>query len=165
MLVPPEHPLTPPECAELARRAAGFVDTSALERAGPGGSLLLWRNAYSEAWLNTWWQPRDTGYHDHEGSCVGVHVIEGWASNEGLPVTGPRRVRRYGPGESFWLAGTGIHRMEHEPGAVTVHVYAPPIRSLGHYELVDGELHRAPGLPDEPSPASPGLLASVSARS
>ena len=63
--------------------------------------LLLWRNQHSEAWLNTWWEPRDTGYHDHEGSCVG-HVIEGTATNEGLPL-GARRVRRFGAGDTFWL--------------------------------------------------------------
>jgi hypothetical protein len=164
MLEPPDRPLTPPECEELARRAAAFVAVGSLDRGGPGGSVVLWRNEHSEAWLNTWWAPRDTGYHDHEGSCVGVYVIEGWASNEGLPVTAPRRPQRYGAGESFWLSGTGIHRMEHEPGAVTIHVYAPPIRSLGHYEIVDGELHRVPGRPDEPSPESPELLAIVTAR-
>jgi hypothetical protein len=164
MLEPPDRPLTPPECEELARRAAAHVNVGALGRGGPGGSVLLWRNEHSEAWLNTWWEPRDTGYHDHEGSCVGVYVIEGWASNEGLPISAPRRPRRYGAGESFWLAGTGIHRMDHEPGAVTIHVYAPPIRSLGHYEVIDGELHRVSGLPEEPSPESPQLLAIVTAR-
>jgi hypothetical protein len=48
--------------------------------------------------------------------------------------------------------------MEHEPGAITVHVYSPPIRALGHYEIVEGELRRRPGPPDEPSPPSPALL-------
>jgi hypothetical protein len=153
-----DRPPGPEQCAELARRAAACVELAALDRSGPGSFLLLWRNEHSEAWLNTWWQPRDTGYHDHEGSCVGVHVLEGRASNEGFPVGGPRRVKRYGAGESFWLAGTGIHRMDHDAGAVTIHVYAPPIRALGHYEIFDGELHRIPGPPDEPSPASTGLL-------
>jgi hypothetical protein len=51
--------------------------------------------------------------------------------------------------------------MEHEPGAVTIHVYSPPIRSIGEYELEDGELRRRPAPPDEPSAASPRLLAAV----
>jgi Cysteine dioxygenase type I len=161
MLTPPDHPLTPQECADLARRAAEFVDVAALDRSGPGSAALLWRNEHSEAWLNTWWEPRDTGYHDHEGSCVGVHVIEGRASNEGLPVGGARRVRRFGPGDTFWLPGSAIHRMDHDPGAVTVHVYAPPIRTLGHYDIVDGELHRVAGRHDEGTPPSPGLLAAL----
>jgi hypothetical protein len=161
MLTPPDRPLAPQECADLARRAGAFVDLAALDRSGSGSAVLLWRNEYSEAWLNTWWEPRDTGYHDHEGSCVGVHVLEGNATNEGLRVGGARRVRRFSAGGTFWLPGTAIHRMDHEPGAVTVHVYAPPIRSLGHYEIVDGELHRVPGSPDEGSPPSPALLAAL----
>ena len=76
----------------------------------------------SEAWLNLWWQPRDTGYHDHDGSCVGVYVIEGVARNEPLVVARPREVREYRPGDRFSFPGTGIHRMEHDPGAVTIHV-------------------------------------------
>jgi hypothetical protein len=161
MLTPPDHPVGPQECAELARQAAGYVDLDALDRSGPGSAELLWRNEHSEAWLNTWWKPRDTGYHDHEGSCVGVYVIEGHASNEGLPVGGARRVRRFGPGDAFSLPGSAIHRMDHDPGAVTVHVYAPPIRTLGHYDIVDGELHRVAGAHDEETPPSPGLLAAL----
>ncbi len=53
--------------------------------------------------------------------------------------------------------------MEHEAGAVTIHVYSPPIRSIGEYELDGGELRRRPVPPDEPSVASPRLLAAVQA--
>jgi hypothetical protein len=76
-------------------------------------------------------------------------------------VEGTRRVRRFGAGDTFWMPGSAIHRMDHDAGAVTVHVYAPPIRTLGHYEIVDGELHRVAGPPDEASPPSPGLLAAL----
>ena len=126
---------------------------------GPGEARLLWREPHSEAWLNLWWEPRDTGYHDHDGSAVGVHVIEGRAWHEPLVIGGPRRVREYGPGESFGFSGRGIHRMDHEPGAITVHVYSPPIRAIGHYELDGGELRRHPSAPDAPSAPSPALLA------
>ena len=149
--------LHPDECAELARAAAARIDTGGLARGGPGSFELLWRNDYSEAWLNTWWEARDTGFHDHGGSCVGVFVIEGRAANEALTVGGPRRVRSYGPGESFAFRADGIHRMDHEAGAVTVHVYSPPIVSIGHYELVGDELRRREGPADEGSPPSPRL--------
>ena len=152
-----DHVLAPEECAELARAAAALVDTAALPRDGAGSFELLWRNEHSEAWLNTWWESRDTGFHDHGGSCVGVHVIEGRAANEALTVGGPRHIRSYGPGESFAFRADGIHRMDHEAGAVTVHVYSPPIASIGHYELVDGELRRTAGPADEGSPPSPRL--------
>ena len=81
--------LHPDECAELARAAAARIDTGGLARGGSGSFELLWRNDYSEAWLNTWWEARDTGFHDHGGSCVGVFVIEGRAANEALTWAGP----------------------------------------------------------------------------
>ncbi len=157
------EPLTPAECMEHAERAAMALDVSALDRASAGDAVLLWRSDASEAWLNLWWHARDTGYHDHDGSCVGVYVIEGVARNESLVIGQPRRIREYGPGDRFAFPDTGIHRMEHEPGAITVHVYSPPIRSIGEYELEDGELRRRPVSPDEPSAASPRLLAALKA--
>jgi hypothetical protein len=51
--------------------------------------------------------------------------------------------------------------MKHDPGAVTVHVYSPPIRRIGSYEAVDGVLLRTPGSPDEESPETPGLDAAL----
>ena len=66
--------LGPEECADLARAAAARIDATALPRGGAGSFELLWRSEHSEAWLNTWWQSRDTGFHDHGGSCVGVFV-------------------------------------------------------------------------------------------
>jgi histidine ammonia-lyase len=154
-------PLTPDQCADRARRAAAVIDRSRLDREGAGEALLLWRSDSSEAWLNLWWAPRDTGYHDHDGSCVGVHVIDGVARNEALMYGRERRVHEYRAGDSFWFPNDGIHRMEHDPGAITIHVYSPPIRSLGHYELIDGMLQRTPGGPDDPSPPSDALLAAA----
>ena len=157
-----DRDLTSEECAALARSAAELVDLTALERGGEGSFELLWRDEHSEAWLNQWWEPRDTGFHDHSGSCVGVHVLEGVARNEALAIGGgARRISEYGAGESFSFPGTGIHRMEHERGAVTIHVYSPAISAIGHYDVVDGELRRTPGPPDEGSPPSPGLAAAL----
>jgi hypothetical protein len=156
-----DGPLTPGECAARARAAAALVDVATLDRAGSGDAALLWRDDHSEAWLNTWWEPRDTGYHDHDGSCVGVYVLEGRAWNEPLLVAGGRRVHEYGPGASFSFPGAGIHRMDHEPGAVTIHVYSPPIRRIGHYDVVEGALQRTSGSPDEPSAPSHALNAAL----
>jgi hypothetical protein len=156
-----DRPFTPDECAERAGRAAALLDVDALDRTGPGEARLLWRDAHSEGWLNTWWEPRDTGYHDHDGSCVGVHVIAGQAWNEPLVVGGPRRPCAYGAGESFCFPGDGIHRMDHAAGAVTVHVYSPPIRSIGHYDLVGDQLRRWPGAPDAVSDPSDALLGAL----
>ena len=156
-----DRPLTPQECAERARRAAELIEPGRLDRSGPGEAVLLWRDEHSEAWLNLWWQPRDTGYHDHTGSCVGVHVIEGRAWNEPLTIGGAPEAREYGPGETFWFPGDGIHRMDHQAGAVTIHVYSPPVARIGHYDLHGGLLRRSEGLPDQPSPPSAGLYAAI----
>jgi hypothetical protein len=156
-----DHDLSPEECMDLARSAAQLVELDALERDGDGAFELLWRDEHSETWLNLWWEPRDTGFHDHGGSCVGVHVLEGRVRSEALVVGGPRRVYEYGAGESFSAPATRIHRMDHERGAVTIHVYSPPLREIGHYDVVNGELHRAPGQADEASPPSPGLAAAL----
>jgi hypothetical protein len=63
----------------------------------------------------------------------------------------------------FFFPGSGIHRMYHDTGAVTIHVYSPPLRAIGYYEVVDGLLQRTPGPPDETSPESPRLLESLAA--
>jgi hypothetical protein len=51
------------------------------------------------------------------------------------PLGGPRRPHRYGPGDSFCFPGAGLHRMYHDTGAVTIHVYSPPLRAIGYYEV------------------------------
>ena len=157
-------PLQPDECAAMARRAAGLVDIAALPRTGTDTSSVLWQDEESVAWLNVMPEPRDTGYHDHDGSAVGVYVIEGSVTNEGLPVGGPRRVHVYGQGNSFCVPASGIHRMYHDTGAVTIHVYSPPLRAIGHYEVINGLLQRTPGPSDEASPESPRLLESLTDR-
>jgi hypothetical protein len=159
------RPLQPDECASLAQRAAGLLDPDTLARARTcGGSVVLWEDEHAVCWLNVMPERRDTGYHDHDGSAVGVFVIEGSVTNEGLPIGRPRRVHRYGPGDSFSFPGSGIHRMDHDAGAITVHVYSPPLRSIGYYEVVGGLLQRTPGPPDEASPESPLLLTALADR-
>jgi hypothetical protein len=159
-----DRPLSPDECAALAQRAAALLDPVALAEAGAGGSVMLWEDEHTVCWLNAMLERRDTGYHDHNGSAVGVYVLEGSVTNEGLPIGAPRRVHRYGPGDSFSFPGSGIHRMDHDAGSITVHVYSPPLRSIGYYEVVGGLLQRTPGPPDEASPESPSLLTALTAR-
>lgn len=153
--------LPPDECAALARRAAALVNIDALPRTGVSKSVVLWEDEDCVAWLNVALDERDTGFHDHDGSAVGVYVVSGSVTNEGLPVGGTRRVRQYGPGEQFWVPASGIHRMNHHARAVTVHIYSPPLRAIGYYEVVDGLLQRTVGPADEASPASPRLLAAL----
>jgi hypothetical protein len=164
LLAASDRPFQPGECADRARRAAALVDLTRLPRDEPDGGFVLWHDEHSIAWLNVLPVERDTGYHDHDGSAVGVYVIQGSVTNEGLPLGGPRRVHRYGPGDSFSIPGSGIHRMDHDAGAVTVHVYSPPLRAIGYYEVADGLLQRVPGPPDVASPESPLLLTALTGR-
>jgi hypothetical protein len=156
-----DRPLEPHECAERAKLAAQLIAPGQFSRDSPGEAVLLWRDEHSEAWLNLWWQPRDTGYHDHSGSGVGVYVISGRVWQEALTVGLPPAASEYGPGETFWFPGDGVHRMDHEAGAITIHVYSPPVPGIGHYDLHGGLLRRIQGLADQPSPPSAALYAAM----
>ena len=158
-------PLESAECAAMAKRAADLVDVATLPRTGIAESFVLWQDEESVAWLNVVPEHRDTGYHDHDGSAVGVYVLEGSVTNEGLPIGAPRRARRYGPGDSFHVPGSGIHRMyrRHRRAPPSTST-PPPLRAIGYYEVVNGLLQRTPGPPDEASPESPQLLASLTDR-
>jgi hypothetical protein len=127
----------------------------------PGASRVLWEDEDCVAWIEVTSRWHDTGFHDHDGSAVGVYVIAGEVVDEGLPVGRARRERTYAAGDSFSIPGSGIHRMAHAAGAVTVHVYSPPLRAIGYYEIANGLLQRIPGPPDLPSPESPRLLAAL----
>jgi hypothetical protein len=153
--------LSPDECAALAARTAALVDVAALHASGASESVALWQDEDSTAWLEVALDPRDTGFHDHDGSAVGVYVIAGSVTEEGLPIGEARRVRQFAVGEGFSVPAAGIHRMHHDAGSVTVHIYSPPLRAIGYYEVVDGLLQRIPGPPDEPSPESPRLLSAL----
>jgi hypothetical protein len=151
----PERVLGPSECEALARSIAALMPAS--DPATVGSFTLLWRTAHSEGWLNVWPESREAGFHDHDGSSVGVHLVRGTASNDGISLEGSATVRRYVAGDSFSLGPDRIHRMIHDAGSVTVHVYSPPLRAIGHYAAVDGELRRVTHSPDEMSPPSSGL--------
>ena len=88
----PERVLEPEECAALARSVAGLL--SAPAPTDEGSFTLLFRTAHSEGWLNVWPEAREAGFHDHDGSSVGVHVLEGTASNDGISLDGNPTVRQ-----------------------------------------------------------------------
>jgi len=155
----PSRVLSPEECFDAGARAAAAIDPNDHILDDPHQRIFerLWLNDDSEAWLVSWWDAQDTGFHDHSASCGGIYVIEGRVTEEPLVVGGAARVREYAPGDTFAFDVGHIHRMHHDPAAVTIHVYSPRIETIGSYELVDGELTRMPRSPDEESPASPQL--------
>ena len=96
-------------------------------------------------WLIHWGQTADTGFHDHARSAAAVHVIRGRVRDERLKVGREPSGTEYGPGQTFTIEPSDIHRVLHvgdEP-ALTVHAYSPPLLQMGAYMVeTDGTLTR-----------------------
>ena len=103
-------------------------------------ALLLSTDTY-DAWLIYW--PPGTGLdaHDHGGSAGAFAVVSGtleeWTVRGGVNV-----VRRVAAGESVCFGRGHVHAVANrtDAGATSVHVYAPPLRSMGFYKRDGGEL-------------------------
>jgi len=115
------------------------------ESTGTRSYELVWSDEEVNAWAICWHQDNDTGWHDHDESAGGIAVISGHVREERLVLGAGPRVRRVGPGETFIVPSTAIHRVLHDGGepAVTIHAYSPPLRRMGAYRVgPDGELER-----------------------
>ncbi|MDX6727927.1 MAG: hypothetical protein QOK49_2732 [Baekduia sp.] len=118
-----------------------------------------------EAWLICWSDGNDTGFHDHDLSQGAVGVADGHVREETLALGGDPVVREVGPGGVFSFEATDIHRVLHigAETAVTLHLYSPPLRRMGSYEVLeDGRLARR-SIPagEELAPAPGRNLAAV----
>ena len=112
---------------------------------------LVWSDENVNAWVIWWDEDSDTGWHDHDESSGGIAVISGYVREERLVMGAPPRVRHLGPGETFIVPCTAIHRVLHDGDgpAVTIHAYSPPLRRMGAYTVgPEGELERE-SLPSE----------------
>jgi predicted metal-dependent enzyme (double-stranded beta helix superfamily) len=97
------------------------------------------------AWVISWMDDHDTGFHDHDVSAGAVHVVQGAIREERLRVGREPLVRTFGPGTTFDFSSADIHRVAHAGGgpAVTLHAYSPPLWRMGAYEVeADGSLRR-----------------------
>jgi quercetin dioxygenase-like cupin family protein len=104
------------------------------------------------AWVICWSEEQDTGFHDHDGSAAAIAVVEGEIREDRLTIGGPAVEATYGPGDSFELGPSTIHRVLHtgHAPAVTIHAYSPPLRRMGVYAIApDGTLLREPVDDDE----------------
>jgi len=100
----------------------------------------LFSDAHLTAWLICWMEGHDTGFHDHDGSAGAVSIVSGAVREERLVLAGAPRKRVCRVGEQFRFSPADIHRVRHvgaDP-AVTLHVYSPPLQSMGAY-LVDDD--------------------------
>ncbi|HEU0250949.1 MAG TPA: cysteine dioxygenase family protein [Solirubrobacteraceae bacterium] len=99
----------------------------------------LFSDDYVTAWLICWMQDHDTGFHDHDVSYGAVSVLSGRVREERLQLDGAPIAEVYAAGESFHFSPADIHRVRHagDAPAVTLHVYSPPLLSMGAYVVDD----------------------------
>jgi len=94
-----------------------------------------------EVWLLTWLPGQHTDLHDHGGASGGFTVVSGTLTEETVhrgalrarPLA-PRAGRRFGPHYVHRVSNLGP-----DP-AISVHCYAPELRSMTRYDLTDGVL-------------------------
>ncbi len=100
----------------------------------------LFSDDHLTAWLICWMEDHDTGFHDHDISCGAVAVVSGCVREERLTLDGPPTNELVRAGESFSFSASDIHRVRHAgtTPAVSLHVYSPPLLSMGAY-VVDGD--------------------------
>ena len=112
---------------------------------------LIWSDSEVNAWAICWQTDSDTGWHDHDESSGGIAVISGQVREERFALGGKPRVRRLGPGETFVVPSTAIHRVLHDGGepAVTIHAYSPPLTRMGAYRVGSGGELQRESLPAE----------------
>ena len=106
---------------------------------------LLLHDDRAMAWVISWMDDHDTGFHDHDVSSGAVHVVEGRIREERLRLGRAPLTRTFGAGATFGFGAADIHRVAHAGGgpAVTIHAYSPPLWRMGAYEVqADGGLRR-----------------------
>jgi mannose-6-phosphate isomerase-like protein (cupin superfamily) len=94
----------------------------------------LSRDADHEVWLISWLPGQATGFHDHGDSEGAFTVVLG-----SLEERDPGEARTVGAGESWLFGRDYVHDVRNVSSApaVSVHVYSPPLSSMGRYEETD----------------------------
>jgi mannose-6-phosphate isomerase-like protein (cupin superfamily) len=106
---------------------------------------VIWEDEHVNAWLICWSEDQDTGFHDHDNSAAAIRVLSGQVREDRLRLAAEPQSRVIGPGRTFSLEATAIHRVLHEGDvpAVTIHAYSPPLTRTGAYCVgAGGELQR-----------------------
>lgn len=105
---------------------------------------LLHRDERCEVYVIGWMDGHDTGWHDHDDAAAAIAVVEGAVAEERLALGEPLS-RAFAAGDVVGVPAAAIHRVRHtgDGPATTIHVYSPPLRRVGAYEVApDGELLR-----------------------
>ena len=131
----------------VAAIAAGLAAVSVAWELSTGQSpterqyeLLLETDLY-DAWLIHW--PAGSGLeaHDHGGSSGAFTVVAG-ELDEDTGTGDAVRTRRLVAGDTVHFDGDHVHAVLNRGGlgATSVHVYSPPLRTMGFYREADGAL-------------------------
>jgi hypothetical protein len=106
----------------------------------------IWDDDEVNAWLICWSEDQDTGFHDHDESAAAIRVLDGHVREDRLRLASEPDSRLIGPGTTFSVPPTAIHRVLHagDRPAVSIHAYSPPLTRTGAYSVgPGGELERA----------------------
>ena len=130
----PERPTPGAIVAELSREAERHIDRVRFDRDQyQRHPILLWEDW--EVMLIAWEAGQVTPIHDHRGVLGGMAILSGtlleerFTTPEGRPALSDSRARPAGD-----LSETGptvLHRLLPRSRAVSLHVYRPPLRTMG----------------------------------
>ena len=108
---------------------------------------LLYEDDRVDIWVLSWMPGQRTGFHDHDGSDVGLVCVQGELDEGSLAIGSAPETVRMTPGVSRGGPGGYIHAVAHRAGepAVSIHAYSPPLERVGQYRRdARGRLHREP---------------------
>jgi Cysteine dioxygenase type I len=102
---------------------------------------VLLATPHYDAWLIHW--PAGTGLapHDHGGSGGAFSLVDG-VLDEDVVVDGVTTTRRLATGDTVVFGSDHVHAVRNrgDRGATSVHVYSPPLGSMGFYRADDDGL-------------------------
>ncbi len=98
---------------------------------------ILATEAY-DAWLIYWPPDSSIDVHDH-GDSIGALAVVAGALDEDVVVGATTVTKTIRAGESLFLPANHVHAVSNrsDGAATSVHVYAPPLRSMGFYRSDD----------------------------
>jgi hypothetical protein len=106
---------------------------------------LLYEDDRTDIWVLCWMPGQSTGFHDHDGSDVGIAIARGMVVERQLRLPTGATSLELRPGATRRGPAGYIHSVAHGEGApaVSIHCYSPPLMKVGQYRVdSDGVLRR-----------------------
>jgi predicted metal-dependent enzyme (double-stranded beta helix superfamily) len=106
---------------------------------------LLYEDERTDIWVLCWMPGQSTGFHDHDGSDVGIAIASGMVTERQLRLPTGATSLDLRPGDTRQGPAGYIHSVAHGEGApaVSIHCYSPPLMQVGQYRVdTEGVLRR-----------------------